>query len=171
MRSRAIPAQITTVEDKIAGSLNLTQLLLLITPCFFTTAVYVIFPPILRFSMYKVPLVILCVIICSILAVRIKGKVIFNWLFILLSYNMRPKYYLFNKNDSFLRDMQLPIIETKPRKMFKKTARQKVKNIIPNISVNDLVRLENFIANPKYSFTLKTGRKGGLYVALEQERK
>lgn len=171
MKSQVIPAQITTVEDKIAGNLNLTQLLLLIAPCFFTAIVYAIFPPQLGFSIYKVLLVMLSIIICSTLAIRVKGKVLLNWLFILLSYNMRPKYYLFNKNDIYLRDMELPTIEKKPRKLFKKVAKQKVKGIIPNISVNDLVRLENLIKDPKYSFTLKTAKKGGLYVALEQERK
>jgi hypothetical protein len=32
MRTRVIPAQITTVEDRIAGNLNLTQILLLMIP-------------------------------------------------------------------------------------------------------------------------------------------
>ncbi len=74
----------------------------------------------------------------------------------------------------FSRQLIMHVLNTyakNPESFFKKAAKQKVKRIIPNISINDLVRLENFIANPKYSFTLKTAKKGGLYVALEQERK
>ena len=42
MRTTVIPAQITTVEDKIAGSLNLTQILILMIPVFWATIVYAV---------------------------------------------------------------------------------------------------------------------------------
>jgi len=35
MRTRVIPAQITTVEDKIVGNLNLMQMAILMVPIFF----------------------------------------------------------------------------------------------------------------------------------------
>ena len=55
MKVRSIPAQITTVEDKIAGNLNLTQILLLMIPVFWLMIVYTIFPPYMEFSVYKFP--------------------------------------------------------------------------------------------------------------------
>lgn len=171
MRTKIIPAQITTVEDKIAGNLNLTQLLLLVSPAFLTAIVYVVFPPTLSFAIYKMPIILLSIIICCALAVRVKGKVVLNWLIILLSYNLRPKYYVFNKNDIFLRDMYLPVVDKKPRTLFKKSLTQKAKTVIPSINVGDLVRLDDLISNPRYNFSLKSSRKGGMYVAFEQEQK
>lgn len=171
MRTRIIPAQITTVEDKIAGNLNLTQLLLLVFPAFITAIVYIGLPPILSFSIYKLPIILLSVIVCCALAVRIKNKVVINWLVILLSYNLRPKYYVFNKNDVFLRDMDLAVIDKKPRALFKKSLTQKAKTVIPSINVGDLVRLDDLITNPRYNFSLKSSRKGGMHVAFEQEQK
>ena len=99
MRSKPIPAQITTVEDKIAGNLNLTQIMLLMVPVFFTTAAYAVFPPTMQLAIYKIPLVLVVLVLSLILSMRIKGKVVLNWLVILLRYNTRPRYYLFNKND------------------------------------------------------------------------
>src|SRR3989344_8530921 len=99
MRSQPIPAQITTVEDKIAGNLNLTQIILLMVPVFFTTAAYAVFPPQMHLAVYKFPLVLIVLFVSLILSMRIKGKVVLNWLVILIQYNVRPRYYLFNKND------------------------------------------------------------------------
>ncbi len=171
MRTTVIPAQITTVEDRIAGNLNLTQMILLIIPVLWTMVVYILLFPTMRFAMYKMPLIILVTIFCLILSIRIKGKVILNWLVILLRYNLRPKYYLFNKNEPYLRDLNLVVFEKKHRKIFTKSpAKQESKAKKPAISLGDLARLENLIANPKYGFSIKLGKKGGLNVALEQNR-
>ena len=172
MRTQVIPAQITTVEDKIAGSLNLTQIMLLIFPAFWTTIVYSLFIPRLQFSLYKLPLVILVLFLCLALSVRIKGKVVLNWLITIFRYNLRPKYYVFNKNDSFQRMLDLPDFEKKPRLLIRKsTAKEETKMTTPLVSIGNLVKLEGLLTNPKYSFSFKTGRKGGLDVAFEQEQK
>ena len=44
MRSTVIPAQITTVEDKIAGNFNLVQILLMMAPVLIATLLYTIIP-------------------------------------------------------------------------------------------------------------------------------
>ena len=80
MRTTIVPAQITTVEDKIAGNLNLTQITLLIFPAFWTIIVYALFIPRFHLSIYKLPLVILVLLVCLALSVRIKGRVVINWL-------------------------------------------------------------------------------------------
>lgn len=105
MKARSIPAQITTVEDKIAGNLNFTQIALLMIPVFWGMTVYVLFAPSMHFAWYKLPLVIAVGITSLILSLRIKEKLILNWLLILLRYNLRPKYHIFNKNDMFLRSI------------------------------------------------------------------
>lgn len=171
MRTRIIPAQITTVEDKIAGNLSLTQLLLLVFPAFITAIVYVGLPPILSFSIYKLPIILLSIIICCSLAVRIKDKLVLNWITIFLSFNVRPKYYVLNKNDAYLRDMDLPLINKKSRPILRKRVTQKAKTVIPNINAIDLVRFDDLITNPRYKFSLKSSGKGGMHVAFEQEQK
>lgn len=169
MRTTVIPAQITTVEDKIAGSLNLTQILLLMVPVFWATIVYAVFPTRMHLELYKLPLIIIVLVLCLILSLRIKGKVVINWIMLFAHYNLRPRYYLFNKNDSFLREMDLPKPEKKTAKLFNKISAKKVIKIpAASFGIQDLIKLKNYISNPDYTLSLKPDKKGGLYVALEQ---
>lgn len=169
MKTRAIPAQITTVEDRIAGNLNLTQIVLLMVPVFWLMVVYAVLPQSMHLTLYKVPLIALITISCMILALRVKGKVVLHWLIILLKYNVRPTYYLYDKNESYLRDIALPAFKKRQRRLLTpmKVAAGKKSN--PTFSLGDLVRFEDFVANPKTSFSVKTGRKGGLNVAFKQK--
>ena len=172
MRSKPIPAQITTVEDKIAGNLNLTQIMLLMVPVFFTTAAYAVFPPRMNLALYKLPLVLIVLIICLTLSLRIKGKVVLNWLVILLTYNLRPAYYLFNKNDTHFRTLDLPVFEKRQRKLFKKApAKLEKRTPVPAFNLRDLAKLQNIMKDPNYSFVLKVGKKGGFNVSLGQVQK
>ena len=163
MRTTVIPAQITTVEDKIAGNLNLTQVFILMVPVFFGTAVYVFFPPFFRFALYKIAVISAVTLVSLLLSLRIKGKVAANWLTVLLTYNLRPRFYVFNKNDPYRREVYLPVNSLKVHKkaILKKGAKA------TNIS-KDLVKLQKYIKNPKYALTLKPNRKGGVYVALNE---
>lgn len=172
MRTTVIPAQITTVEDKIAGNLNLTQILILMVPVLWTTVVYALFIPGMRLVWYKLPLVLIVLFACLILSLRIKGKVVLSWLIVLFRFNSRPRYYLFNKNDTYQRTLDLPIFEKKPIKLFKeKTVKKEVRDTLPNFAMSDFMKLENLIASPSYSLSIKTAKKGGLNVAFEQVKK
>lgn len=104
MRTTVIPAQVTTVEDTIAGNLTLTQILLLLAPVLISTAIYTVLPEKLAFCLYKIALMALVSSLFIILAVRVKGKLILNWLFILTAYVFRPHLYLYNKNTLFSRE-------------------------------------------------------------------
>lgn len=172
MRSKPIPAQITTVEDKIAGNLNLTQIMLLMIPVFFTTAAYAVFPPRMHLAIYKFPLVLVVLLVCLILSLRIKGKVVLNWLVILLRYNIRPRYYLYNKNEVMFRTLDMPVFEKKQRKLFKKApAKQEKIAAIQAFGLHDLAKLQNVMNDPNYSFVLKAGKKGGFNVSVGQVQK
>lgn len=173
MRATTIPAQITTVEDKIAGNLNVTQVVLLGVPIVFTAIAYTVFPPTFHFAWYKLPLTLIVTLICVTLSLRIRGKVLVNWLFVVMKYNLRPRYYVFNRNDEYLREMFLPIAEVKPKKailpaFFRRE--KKIPNGIPakNFDIKDLMRLKDFINHPDYTFAFKVNEKGGINVALEQ---
>lgn len=175
MRATTIPAQITTVEDKIAGNLNMTQVALLGIPILFTAASYTVFPPTFHFAFYKLPIILLVAIFCIILSLKIKGKVILNWLLVVLAYNLRPRYYVFDKNDEYLRNMFLPEFEKSERKLFNsifnfKWIKQKQDKTNPahSFSIGDLLKLKDLIHNPNYSFSFKVNRKGGINVIFGQ---
>lgn len=169
MRTTVIPAQITTVEDKIAGNLSLNQILILMGPIFWTTIVYVILPPKLDLAWYKLPIILIVLFACLISAIRIKGKLVLNWFIVLLKFNLRPKYYLFDKNDAYLRDIDLPILEYESAKQLKKTSiKEEIQNLASTFDAKDLIKLEKLIKNPRYSLSFKTGKKGEMHVGFEQ---
>ena len=164
MRQTVIPAQITTVEDKIAGNLSFMQVFILMVPVFISTLIYVMFIPVMTLAIYKVVLMAISLIFCSILAFRFKGKIVLNWLMILITYNLRPKYYVFNKNDIYQRDVVIsskPLINTSQK--IKHTAKVKQKNF-----VKDIKQIEKYLKNEKYGLTVKPNKKGGLYVAFNE---
>lgn len=168
MRSTVVPAQITTVEDKIAGSLGLSQLILLTVPIFGGSALYVLLPPFFNYAVYKIVFITCFTALCALLAIRIKGKILLFWLIALLRYNLRPRYYLFNKNDTHLRDTapvvkeQVEVEESKPKKV--------TRPHLPQLSTAELVRIEDVIANPQANLHFKTNRKGELYVHITEVR-
>ena len=170
MKVRGIPAQITTVEDKIAGNLSLTQLLLLMLPVFWFMLVYTLFLPAMHFTWYKVPLIFFVSITSLTLSLRIKEKIILQWLLILLRYNLRPRYYLFDKNDSYLRTMHLIHPEKNKRRVIAKSGVKEKQVFQATLTFDDLVRFEGLLADPKFSFSIKSQKKGALYVAVEQNQ-
>jgi hypothetical protein len=167
MRTRVIPAQITTVEDRIAGNLNLTQILLLMIPVILGTGIFSMLPPTMHIAWYKIALTLIITFVSLALAIRIKGKVILQWLVILLTYNLRPKFYVFNKNDRYLRSMDIVTFEKKTKKLLKKAPAKQEKET-PRLSIGDVIKLEGLLANPNISFSVKSGKKGALNVAFKQ---
>src|SRR3989339_1373948 len=126
MRTTIIPAQITTVEDKVAGSLNMTQVLILMTPILWTAIVYILLMPSMKLTSLKLVLIIISTATSGILALRIKDKIVAEWLGVLLKYRLRPKYYLFNKNDLTNRTIdipELPIEQITVKKSVKKISK------------------------------------------------
>lgn len=170
MKIQRIPAQITTVEDKIAGNLNLTQIVLLILPVFVFVVVYAIFAPSMHFAWYKVPLFLITGSVFPILAIRFKEKLIMDWLAILFRYKTRPKYYVFNKNDLYQRTVD-PLPVEKKHKKEKAHKTEEKKSTSPVVSISDLVRLEGVLTNPGYSFSIKSQKKGAFSIAFEQKQK
>src|SRR3989339_487431 len=126
MRTTIIPAQITTVEDKIAGSLNMTQILILMAPLLWTAIIYILLIPSMKLTSFKLVLIIISTATSGILALRIKDKIVAEWLGVLLKYRLRPKYYLFNKNDLTGRTLdipELPVEQIVTRKTVKKISK------------------------------------------------
>lgn len=172
MKTIIIPAQITTVEDKIAGSLNFTQVILLMLPVFWGATVYIMLPAPLHLNWYKYFLIGIVTTVSLVLAIRVKDKLVFEWLKILLRFNLRPKYYVFNKNDAYLRRMDTVLIKEEKNRDIKPAP-------IPDtnqterlgLSLPDFVHFESLINNKKFNLSFKPQKKGGLNVAFEQIQK
>lgn len=148
MRTTIIPAQITTVEDKVAGSLNMTQVLILMTPILWTAIVYILLMPSMKLTSFKLVLIIISTTISGILALRIKDKIVAEWLGVLLKYRLRPKYWLYNKNDITNRIVDIPDIPDivlVPRK----SSRKVINKQKTEINIADLVRFEQLIDSGK----------------------
>jgi len=167
MKTAIVPAQITTVEDKIAGNLSLSQLILLAIPAFIATAIYIVFPPTLKFVGYKLALVALASVVIASLAIRVRGKLVLHWMIAMTRFNLRPRYYVFNKNDLHLRAEPAPLPPaTKPPSI----AKQAVKKIVHDISTADKVIIESLLAGPSASMHFKSDKRGGLHVVITEEQ-
>jgi hypothetical protein len=165
MRSTIVPAQITTVEDKIAGNLGLSQLLLLVTPIFGGSALYVALPPFFDYSVYKLVIIVCFAVLCGILAIRVKGKILFQWIMTISSYNLRPKYYVFDKNSGYLRE---PDHKYHQPELTRATAKPEktIKELLPRLSPAELFQMERLATSPGANLHFKTNRKGKLSVHI-----
>ena len=167
MRTTIVPAQVTTVEDRIAGRLGLTQLLLLITPIFGGSAIFVILPPFFAYATYKVVLITCVAALSALLAIRIKGKILLFWIITLLRYNMRPRYYLFNKNSAHARELVLPA-DIEDESAEEATAQAIASSRKINLSTAERIQIEDLLANPDANVHITTNKKGELRVHLTE---
>lgn len=165
MKQTVVPAQVTTVEDRIAGSLGLSQLMLLVIPVFIGSGLYFVLPPLAHVAIYKLVLIAAMFFICASLSIRIRGKIILFWLVVLLSYNIRPRYYIFNKRtlqgrEEYITTKQIeqePEAETKSERARKHLS----------LSTAEVMKLENLIENPAANIHFET-KKGNLYVRITE---
>lgn len=158
MRTTVIPAQITTIEDKIAGNLNLTQIVLLLMSLFSAVLIYAVLPQKVSFTLYKIPLIVISMLTFCVLALRVKNRVVLNWLVLFASYYFRPTFYIANKNDLYLRDVILDLpIKNKVRKSvsLKKAKSEK------KVPVFNPENVERILGIPRARLSFKF-EKGGL---------
>lgn len=160
MKTCVVPAQITTVEDKIAGSLNFAQILLLVFSLIIGTAFYGLIPPKLHLSGIKIILMVLQFAIFRALAVRYRGRILADWLVIILRFKARPRVYIYTKNDLLSRQTPGSAIEAKEKQPVRKTAAKRI------------IRKKQYQTElPDYSGTIiavKPSKKGGLDVEYQK---
>lgn len=94
MITTTVPAQITSVEDKIAANLSLLQVVLLVMPVCLATVLIIIFPPNLKISAYKVFLVCLVALTCGVFAIRWKNELVIHKFLRRMYFYKRPSIYL-----------------------------------------------------------------------------
>lgn len=166
MKTTVVPAQVTTVEDRIMGSLGFSQLMLLIVPIFIGAGLYVLLPPFVGGSLYKYVVMTIVALFCCTLAIRIKGKIVALWLIVIVRYNLRPRLYLFNKNTTALRE-QYATKTAEPGEQ-NNTVKLKPSIVLPKLGLRQAARVYATIDNPAAKLRFETTKKGGLYVRLTE---
>lgn len=166
MRTTAVPAQVTTVEDRIMGNLGFSQLVLFILPFFVGVGLFVILPPIMHGSLYKYIVMVVIATISSVLAIRIKGKIILLWLITIVRYNIRPKYYVFQKSTAAHRE-EYKLQKADTPEEAKTTDRAKVSEL-PKLAFHDAVQVLETINKPGSNLRFEMTKKGGLNVRLTE---
>lgn len=166
MKTTLVPAQVTTVEDKITGNLSLQQLLLLASPVFIGGAMFMLMPPFVKVTTLKVVIGTIIFVISASMAIRIRGKLLIEWGVVLLRYNVRPRYFIFNKNDSYLRQSQHDHVEIEERDTVPKK-KKKLLPVIQNLPTPDIARLEAVIHDPRANFSILK-KKGKLNVHITE---
>ena len=161
MKSTVVPAQITTVEDKIAGSLNFIQIILLVFSLIIGTAFYGLIPPKLHLSSLKIVLMIGEFAIFGLLALRYKGRILADWLVIYLRYKARPRIYIFTKNDPLSREPLTNI------KIMQKEKTPLVATVKKRIKKNKLIDHPIF-ENSGSIISIKPSKKGGFDVEYKE---
>ena len=158
MKTTTVPAQFTTIEDRVAGNLSLNQLMLLTTPIFISCVIYMIFPPFTKLSILKLVISLIIFLSFSVLAVRIRGKIILLWIQTILKYRNSPRYYVFNKNDNHLRQSVKDIENYKTNNT--KSAVSGALSHQDKSSYKNTTKLKYILLDPRSDF--KINRKKGV---------
>jgi hypothetical protein len=143
MKTTIVPAQVTTVEDRVTANLGISQLILFITPLFIGALLYWALPPTMDFSLYKLIFIALLTLTCLILAIRIGGK-----------------RTLSNRED--FPKVQLKSTQTK------KVAKQPVVINIPKLSMRQSAYAYATLDDPVNRLNFETNKKGVLNVRITE---
>lgn len=167
MKVTVVPAQVTTVEDRIMGSLGFSQLLLLVVPIFVGGGLFALLPPLMNGAIYKYLIMGVVAIVCGTLAIRIKGKIVAAWLVTILRYALRPKYYLYNKNVTTLRQ-DYPAVVAPPEEETQPASTRATRPALHRLSLPEATKLLATLENPAAHVRFETTRKGGLNVRFTE---
>jgi len=105
MKTTIVPAQITTIEDKIIGNFNVTQIFLFLIAVTTSLGIYVIVPISFQVSHVKGVLILCAATTNLFLALRIQRRLVVTWINIFVKYLLRPSRYVWSKHDVYLRSL------------------------------------------------------------------
>ena len=169
MKTTVVPAQITTVEDKIAGSLTMPQIVLLVISLITGSAIYAVVAPKMHLGSIKGSLILVQFMFFGGLAIRFNGKILGEWLVIYLRFRSRPKQYVFTKND--LAGREIPSgQEYLHQKQENSEKAVGVKRPSKPLTLIEELNLKKVFENDSFTISFKPSRKGGLNVNLKQKK-
>lgn len=169
MKTTVVPAQITTVEDRIAGSLTLPQIVLMVMAMVIGSVIYAVVMPKMHLGNIKLTLIIIEAMFFCGLALRFNGKILGEWLVVYLRFKSRPRRYVFTKNDSIHREV---IFEKEARDEQGQEQDQSVlaKETGKPLTLLEELNIEKIFDNDSLSISFKPSKKGGLDVLLKKTK-
>jgi hypothetical protein len=166
MKQTVVPAQVTTIEDRIVGNLGISQMILLSLPVLAAGIVFTILPPALHIAVYKLMFLVPFAALCATLSIRIKGKIILFWIIVRVRYNLRPQYYVFDKNtivNRQLYDGAKVASATSDEPEDTRPQRQRT-----NLTTAEMIRTFAAMDNPAAKLAFTTDKKGKLHVRITE---
>jgi len=160
MTAVAVPAQITTVEDKVFAGLTPLQLTLMAIPLCIGFLAYAALPPNFHMVVYKLAGVIFLELIGLIASLRIKDEVLLRLVVTRLHYNLRPRYYVYDKNDSYLRNIPQAVTLTPLTEVSGSTKTVKTDTARPKLDMAQVVKMEDIMADPRAKMRFVMGKEG-----------
>jgi len=165
MKQSIVPAQITTVEDRVLGNLTPYQAGLISAPLVLGVLFYATLPPHFHLKLYKIGIIVGLELIGAILSIRVDDQMLVFWLITRLRYNLRPRYYIYDKNSTYLRNTTDFAPVTAEKKAVKAETEAPE---IPEVAVRDAVRIEEIMADERVNLRFKTTRNGRLHVVANE---
>lgn len=161
-----VPAQITSVEDRVTGKITVMQFALLSAPLLLGCFCFIILPPFFGLAIYKVIIIGLIALLCGTLAIRIKGKIILSHLVVFSKYYLRSRYYVYTKNTLDHKvgnqDRLTNAVSEQPESVKPNKKKQ------DKISTQDLIASEQSLgALRKDNLEFKVGKYGEVYAVLK----
>lgn len=166
MKATIVPAEVTSVEDKITANLSMSQLILFAMPMFMGALMYWILPPSMDYSPYKLVVIGLITVISFILAIRINGKIVLLWIITISRYNRRPKLYLFDKRSVYARE-DYPEVKQEVRHKVA-TKKQSDFSVQPKLSIRESDFVYSTLNDPIKRLNFETNKKGELNVRITE---
>lgn len=166
MKQTVVPAQVTTVEDRIVGNLGISQMVLLSMPVLAAGIVFTVLPPALHVALYKLLFLVPFTTLCAALAIRIKGKIVLFWIVVRARYNLRPEYHVFDKNTTANRQLyeEVKAVELPGDEPIKVASRRQRSTL----TTTEMIRTLAAIDNPAAKFAFTTDKKGRLYARITE---
>ena len=93
-----VPAEITSLENKVFGNLSLKQLIFFTAPALAIIFSFTILPTVLKYDLYKLVIAIVTGIPMAIMGIRVDKILIVERLALIVSYHIRPHRFISNKN-------------------------------------------------------------------------
>ncbi len=159
-RTTAVPAQITTVEDKIIGSLSMMQLILLGSALIGSGLLFLFFAPASRISILKIVLLVVLNLLCCGSAFRYKDELLVKWAVLGLRYTSRPRRWVYDKNSVYARPLRQIETKTAAEKL---VAKEVTYEPIDALDTPARVRLEHLMRDPAAQVRF-VNTKGGMKV-------
>jgi len=163
MKITVVPAQITTVEDRIAGNFTFSQIVLFIVPLLIGTVIYALLAPSMHLSNVKLSLITFQFLIFGVMAIRINGRIVADWLATYRRYSKRPRKYVFTKNDDTGREK---IVAIRQQEVVADEQKKGAKSITPIIPAAEQARVTKLLADPSVTVSFELAKKGGIDISL-----